>query len=129
MPAVHAQPLICVHDVDAAADWYGAVLGVTNTHAGSEYARLMDGDALVLQLHALDEAHHHGALADPAHPLGNGVAVWFGVTDLDAAVERARAAGATVQTDVHRNPNSGALELWLRDPDGYLVVLAEWPAG
>jgi hypothetical protein len=26
---------------------------------------------------------------------------------------------------VHVNPNAGHREMWLRDPDGYLVVLAE----
>ena len=43
----------------------------------------------------------------------------------DAAVERVRAAGATVVTDVHVNPNAHHREIWLQDPDGYLVVLAE----
>jgi hypothetical protein len=37
---------------------------------------------------------------------------------------RARKSGATVVTDVHENPNAQHRELWLRDPDGYLVVLA-----
>jgi catechol 2,3-dioxygenase-like lactoylglutathione lyase family enzyme len=58
-------------------------------------------------------------------PRGNGVAVWFEADDFDAVVTRARAAGATVQTDVHNNPNAGHREIWLRDPDGYLVVIAE----
>jgi hypothetical protein len=31
----------------------------------------------------------------------------------------------SIQTDVHHNPNAGHREIWLRDPDGYLVVLAE----
>jgi hypothetical protein len=43
----------------------------------------------------------------------------------DATVERVRAAGATVVTDVHVNPNAHHREIWLQDPDGYLVVLAE----
>jgi hypothetical protein len=34
-------------------------------------------------------------------------------------------AGARIQTDVHFNPNAGHREIWLRDPDDYLVVLAE----
>jgi predicted enzyme related to lactoylglutathione lyase len=67
---------------------------------------------------------HHGPLADPHAPLGNGVLVWFEVADFDGAVERAGAAGATVERDVHVNPNAKQRELWLRDPDGYRVVLA-----
>jgi hypothetical protein len=51
--------------------------------------------------------------------------VRFEVDDLDAAVKRARSkAKAKIATDVHANPNAGHRELWLRDPDGYLVVLA-----
>ena len=30
--------------------------------------------------------------------------------------------------DRHPNPGSGHEEVWLRDPDGYVVVLASWPA-
>ncbi len=47
------------------------------------------------------------------------------VDGLGTAVARCRNADARVETDVHVNPNSGSREIWLRDPDGYLVVLAE----
>jgi len=122
--SVAPQPLLCVRDVPAASRWYQKVLGAKSAHGGDEYERLVVGELMVLQLHLLEEAHHHGGLAKPDVPLGNGVAVWFEVDDLDAAVARARKAGATVVTDVHVNPNAGHRELWLRDLDGYLVVLA-----
>ena len=59
-------------------------------------------------------------------PVGNGVLVWFEVpeNDFDAVVERARKAGAEVVRDVEINPNAKQRELWFRDPDGYLVVVA-----
>ena len=44
--------------------------------------------------------------------------------DFDAAVARAYTLGALVVLDVHRNPNANHRELWIRDPDGYLVVIA-----
>ena len=78
----------------------------------------------MLQLHSLDVGHHHGPLGDPAVPLGNGLALWFTTGAFDEAVDRARATGRD-RTDVQRNPNSGCREIWLHDPDGYLVVLAE----
>jgi catechol 2,3-dioxygenase-like lactoylglutathione lyase family enzyme len=84
----------------------------------------VDG-ALVLQLHLLEEGHHHGTIGDPALPLGNGVALWFEVDAFDEAVDRVHASTMTVETDVHVNPNAGHREIWLRDPDGYLVALAE----
>jgi catechol 2,3-dioxygenase-like lactoylglutathione lyase family enzyme len=124
MPKAAAQPLLCVRDVRAASRWYQKVLGAESGHGGDEYERVVVDDVMVLQLHAIDEAHHHGPLAKPRVPLGNGVAVWFEVDDLDAARARVRRAKAKIVTDVHENPNAGHRELWLRDPDGYLVVLA-----
>lgn len=53
-----------------------------------------------------------------------GVALWFEVDDFDAAVDRCRTAGAHVETEPHENPNAKQMEIWLRDPDGYRVVLA-----
>jgi catechol 2,3-dioxygenase-like lactoylglutathione lyase family enzyme len=126
MPApVRPQPLIAVSDVRRAADWYGWILDVAATHGGDEYEQLRTDGVLILQLHARDVEHHHGAIGDPAAPPGNGVALWFELSAFDAAVERVRAVGATLVTDVHVNPNAGHREIWLQDPDGYLVVLAE----
>ncbi|MFG1815759.1 VOC family protein [Kribbella sp. NPDC049174] len=122
------QPLIAVSDVEKSSAWYCAVLGAVSAHGGPEYERLVVDDVLVMQLHSLAVDHHHGPFGDPSHPLGNGVAIWFEVDDLEAAAERARTLGATVQTDIHHNPNADHYELWLRDPDNYLVVLASHPS-
>ena len=118
------QPLIAVSDVEKSSAWYCAVLGAASGHGGPEYEQLLVDGELVLQLHRLEVGHHHGSIGDPTLPTGNGVAVWFQVTPFEAAVARAGAAGVTVQTDVHVNPNAGHQEIWLRDPDNYLVVLA-----
>ncbi|GAA0602483.1 hypothetical protein GCM10009534_41270 [Kribbella sandramycini] len=116
--------MIAVHDVEASSAWYCAVLDAESAHGGPEYERVVVNGVLVLQLHRLDVEHHHGPFADPEQPIGNGVAIWFEADDLPAAAARAITVGATVQTDVHHNPNAGHDELWLRDLDGYLVVLA-----
>jgi catechol 2,3-dioxygenase-like lactoylglutathione lyase family enzyme len=52
------------------------------------------------------------------------VLLWFETDDFDAAVARARALGAQVLEEPHENPNAGHREIWLRDPDGYVVVIA-----
>ena len=67
---------------------------------------------------------HHGPLATEGVPLGNGFIVWFEVADFEAAIERVRALGAIIEREVHTNPNALQQEIWLRDPDGYRVVLA-----
>lgn len=124
------QPLICVHDVEASSRWYQQLFTLQSAHGGTEYERLESGGRLVLQLHRWDVSHHHGAIGDPAHtPYGNGVLLWFEVDDFEAAVARASELGAEIVLPRHRNPPDGNggpnhWELWIRDPDGYTVVLA-----
>lgn len=117
--------MITVADVEEASRWYQRVLGATSGHGGPEYEQLLVGGQLVLQLHHRDVEHHHGTIGDPGRPTGNGVALWFEADDFEGAVERIRRAGARVVTDVHINPNAGHREIWLRDLDDYLVVIAE----
>ena len=63
-------------------------------------------------------------MGDPSRAVGNGMLLWFEVDDFDAAVVRARELAAPIVLDVHRNPNANHRELWIRDLDGYTVVLA-----
>lgn len=125
MTRVRPQPLITVSDVPRASRWYQQVLGAVSGHGGEEYERLLIDGTLILQLHRDDVAHHHGPLADPRHPKGNGLALWFETDDFDALVARSRKADAEIEVDVHVNPNANHREIWLRDLDGYLVVFAE----
>jgi predicted enzyme related to lactoylglutathione lyase len=82
-----------------------------------------DGQVL-LQLHHAD-AHEHPHMGQPgAESSGDGVLLWFQTDEFDAAVERARALGARVLQEPRVNPNARHRELWIRDPDGYTVVLA-----
>jgi len=121
---VWPQPLLVVRDVPASSRFYQLVLGAASGHGGDEYEQIVAGGELLLQLHDVDVEDHHGRLADPDLPWGQGVLVWFEVADFDAAVERIRSGGLGVERDVHMNPNAGQQEIWIRDPDGYLVVLA-----
>jgi catechol 2,3-dioxygenase-like lactoylglutathione lyase family enzyme len=124
------QPLIAVRDVAASSRWYQALLGCESGHGGSEYERLEANGRLIMQLHDWDVDHHHGNLGDPTALAGNGVLLWFEVDDFDDAIERVRALSAHVVLAPHRNPPEGEpggpahRECWLRDPDGYTVVLA-----
>jgi len=117
--------MIAVTDVEASSRWYQLVLGAASGHGGQEYEQLLVDGVLVMQLHLLEEGHHHGTIGTPSAVLGNGVALWFETDAFDATVARCRGCDVRIQTDVHTNPNSGHREIWLRDPDGYLVVLAE----
>jgi catechol 2,3-dioxygenase-like lactoylglutathione lyase family enzyme len=133
------QPLICCRDVEASSRWYCQLLGCRSAHGGTVYERLVDpkrqhtdygAEGLILQLHHFDVEHDHGRIGDPDDkPYGNGVLLWFEVDDFDAAVARAVALGAEVVMPVHRNPPEGPggpahRELWIKDLDGYVVVVA-----
>jgi catechol 2,3-dioxygenase-like lactoylglutathione lyase family enzyme len=125
VPSIRPQPLIAVADVARATPWYQRVLGATSGHGGPEYEQLLVDGNLVMQLHRLDVAHHHGSIGDPDQPTDNGLALWFEADDFDAAVARIRGAEAEIVADVHVNPNAGHREIWFRDLDGYLVVFSE----
>ena len=119
-----AQPLIAVSNVEASSRWYQKALGLQGGHGGKEYEQLLHEGRMVLQLHRWD-AHDHPHIGDPEkRPYGNGVLLWFWTEDFDDAVDRASAAGAQVLEGPKENRNAQHRELWLRDPDGYVVVLA-----
>ncbi|MFN8075240.1 MAG: VOC family protein [Kineosporiaceae bacterium] len=129
-PLARSQTMLAVADVEASRRWYVDVVGLVAGHGGEEYERLLADGQLVLQLHRADVPHDHGVLPiDPAAPRGNGVLVWLGeVSDFDAVLARVEASGAELVRPVHRNPAEGEgpshREVWVRDPDGYVVVLA-----
>lgn len=124
------QPLIAVTDVEASSRWYQSLPGCQSAHGGTEYERLVSNDELILQLHSFEVEHHHGPIGNADDkPYGNGVLLWFETDDFDAAVARAEDMKAEIVMPHHRNPPSGTggpnhWECWLRDPDGYTVVLA-----
>jgi catechol 2,3-dioxygenase-like lactoylglutathione lyase family enzyme len=127
---VRPQPVIAVRDVPSSSRWYSRLLGALPTSKSMRsdhahlYDRLLCGGSLVLQLHAWDEEEHPNLVnAKEARP-GHGVLLWFEVDDFDAAVKRARALRAKVLLKPFVNPAPGHREIWLRDPDGYVVVIA-----
>ena len=130
VPLLRPQPLIAVRDVEASSQWYQHLLGCQSAHGGKEYERLVSDDELIMQLHNWEVEHDHGAIGDPHKPNGNGVLLWFEIEDFDAAVARATELRAEIVLAPHRNPPEGQSggpahrEIWLRDLDGYTVVLA-----
>jgi catechol 2,3-dioxygenase-like lactoylglutathione lyase family enzyme len=127
---MHPQPLICVTDVEASSRWYQRLLGFRSNHGGPAYEQLVVGDKIVLQLHSFEVEHGHGRIGNPEdRPYGNGLLLWFEVDDFDAVEARSREMGVEVVLARHRNPADGNggpnhWELWVKDPDGYVVVAA-----
>jgi extradiol dioxygenase family protein len=118
------QPLIAVRDVKQSSRWYQEILGCQSGHGGGLYEQLVANGQMLLQLHQWDD-HDHPNLSNPdAAPHGFGVLLWFETDFFDDAVSRARACAADVIEEPHYNVNAKHREIWLRDLDGYIVVLA-----
>ena len=125
--SVEAQPLIAVRDVRASSRWCGRLFAADSLpdHKHRDlYDRVFSSGRLILQLHAWDEEDHPNLVNANAAPHGHGVLLWFQVNDFDSTVERARELGAEVILKAHFNPAPQHREIWLRDPDGYVVVIA-----
>jgi catechol 2,3-dioxygenase-like lactoylglutathione lyase family enzyme len=124
---IRPQPLIAVRDVKASTRWYAKLLGVTELgikeHAHI-YQRFFRDGSFFLQLHAWDEEEHPNLVNANLAPVGHGVLLWFEVDDFDAAVKRARSLKVTFLLEPHVNPAPQHREMWIRDPDGYVVVIA-----
>ena len=117
------QPMLACRSVSASSAWYQRVLGLESGHGGDEYEMLMSDGALVLQLHEID-AHEHPHLIREGVEVGNGVAVWFETSDYDSVLARIESADAQVVETDHVNELANHREIWLRDLDGYLVVVS-----
>ena len=124
---IESQPLIAVRDVRASSRWYAELLGADSLpeHPHRDvYERISKSGRLVLQLHAWDEEDHPNLVNADFAPLAHGVVLWFQVDDFDAVVERARKLEAEIIEGPLVNPAPKHREIWLRDPDGYVVVVA-----
>lgn len=100
------------------------MLGCDSGHGGPEYERITHQGRIILQLHHWD-AHEHPNIGNKdIEPYGNGVVLWFQTDAFDAAVDRITEANADILEAPKVNPNARHREIWLKDPDGYVVVVA-----
>jgi catechol 2,3-dioxygenase-like lactoylglutathione lyase family enzyme len=116
--------MIAVEDVEASSRWYQRLLDCKSGHGGPEYEQLVRDGEMLMQLHHWRDEDHPN-LGDPdAAAHGYGVLLWFQTDDFDAAAARARELRAEIVQGPAVNPYSRLREIWLRDRDGYVVVIA-----
>lgn len=106
---MQAQPLIAVRNVEASSRWYRAVLGCESGHGGQEYERIVE-DGRLIRSGFQTVWKRRAALVQ--------------TDDFDGVVARVREMDAAVLEGPQVNPSANHREIWLRDPDGYVVVIA-----
>ena len=124
---VRPQTLIAVRNVRGSSRWYRQLLqaeALPEHEHRDTYDRILCDGQVVLQLHAWDEEGHPNLVNRGAAPPGHGVLLWFEVNNFDAAVRRARSLHAEIVEEPHVNQQAQHKEMWIRDPDGFVVVLA-----
>lgn len=120
----YASVRYLVDDVQAAIDFYTDHLGFRlNTSAAPAFADVVRGPLRLL----LSGPSSSGARATPADADSAGRnRIHLVVQDLDAEVDRLRAAGLAFRSDVVSGP--GGRQILIADPAGNLVELFQ-PAG
>jgi catechol 2,3-dioxygenase-like lactoylglutathione lyase family enzyme len=118
--------IIGVSDVGGSFTWYQSLLGLAKTTPAHGYfGQLTDSDGTVLLCLHEWGAHQHASLMSPAHAQpGNGLLLFFRVSDFDQALARARALVDRFEEEPSMNPSTGTKEFSVRDPDGYYVTIS-----
>ncbi|HVI43706.1 MAG TPA: VOC family protein [Chitinophaga sp.] len=118
---IRPEIIIAVKDVEQSSHWYQQLLGCRSSHGGSTFEILTDNDGtVVLCLHKWGE-HGHPTMTNSSLTPGNGLILFFRVSDFEKAWVHAQQLKAIVEEAPHINQNSGRDEFSLRDPDGYYI--------
>lgn len=120
-----SQPMIAVRDVPASARWYTELLGCESDHGRADFDRIVSAGRVLLMLHRL-QADEHGLTRKEDDVIGNGVLLWFFVSDIDRVYGRAMGMDVPIIVEPHRNPMAGWTEFTAEDPDGYRLAIASF---
>ena len=137
MTLPQVTPMLSYEDVAAAADWLCSAFGFTEAFRIDEggrvtHAELRFGDGVVMAgwpgPHYQSPKHHAEACEDARTWLAtpfvvDGVHVI--VDDIDAHCERARAAGATILSEVEDNVEAGQRQYRVADLEGHRWMFAQ----
>lgn len=127
-------PTIAVADVPKSFRWYMTLLDAQENHPGAtDFNQILKDSTVLLCLHHWGPSgpkgdHMWPSLADPGEGrVGNGLLLWFVVSDFDVAWQRAKTLNAAVVEAPNTNNGTGMPAFVVGDPDGYFVAVNEGP--
>lgn len=108
----HAEPILCVADLQRSLRYYSDVLGFTNAEWGGDRFTHVHRDGAGIYL----------SEGDQGNP---GTWLWIGVEDITSLYDEYKASGARV---LHKPKNYGwAYEMKVEDPDGHVLRFGSEP--
>ncbi|MCP1250895.1 MULTISPECIES: VOC family protein [Elizabethkingia] len=121
---VRTETIIAVKNVSASSAFYQKLLECNSAHGGETFEILKDGDTVILCLHKWGE-HEHPTMTDVEKENGNGLILFFRVSNINRILENAKNMHASIEKEVHYNENSLKNQFILRDPDNYYLIISE----
>jgi predicted enzyme related to lactoylglutathione lyase len=121
---VKLETIIAVKSIPESSGFYQQLLGCKSEHGGETFEILTSDNTVVLCLHKWGD-HQHPTMLHPEKEPGNGLILFFRVTDLKQVLENAKKLGASIEQEIHYNENSLKNQFILRDLDGYYVMVSE----
>ncbi|NJK82848.1 MAG: glyoxalase [Saprospiraceae bacterium] len=118
------ETIIAVRDVAKSSKWYQNLLGLESNHGGDNFEMLANEKGeIILCLHLWGE-HEHPTMKDPNIAVGNGLILYFRVSDLEKIWSNAVLLKLDIEQEPHLNENSGQQQFTLRDLDGYYLIIS-----
>lgn len=119
------ETIIAVKDVAKSSKWYQNLLNLKSKHGGNSFEMLADQNGtVILCLYCWDE-HDHPTMKDPSITVGNGLILYFRVSDLISVWNKAVGLDLFIEQKPHLNTNSGHEQFILRDLDNYYLIISD----
>jgi catechol 2,3-dioxygenase-like lactoylglutathione lyase family enzyme len=119
------ETIIAVKDVAESSKWYQNLLNLESNHGGDNFEMLTaKNGTVILCLHRWGE-HDHTTMTDPSITVGNGLVLYFRVSDLVEIWSNAIRLNIDIEQEPRLNENSGQQQFILRDLDGYYLIISE----
>jgi len=119
------ETIIAVKNVAKSSKWYQNLLNLKSNHGGDNFEMLTNQKGeVILCLHRWGE-HEHPSMKDPNIAVGNGLILYFRVSELKELWDRATKLNLDIEEEPHLNGNSGEQQFILRDLDSYYLIISE----